>query len=83
MDAFDLYAYARKRTPRALGSALRAAPERDEALRLLQELFADANAPGVRDVLAFAPALEADDRLLVARDVVRTFAEVRRVALGP
>ncbi len=81
-DAFDLYAYARKKTPVVVAEAIAAARERDEALQLLQQLFADENAPGVLDVLSFAGSLEGIDRALVARDVVRTFAEVRRIALA-
>jgi hypothetical protein len=46
----------------------------------LQEVFADENAAGVRDVLAFAGSLEGIERELVARDVVQTFATVRRLA---
>lgn len=76
-DAFDLYAYVRKKTPAVVGRALALAPERDEALARLHELFGADDAPGVTDVLAFAPTLEGIDRDLVARDVVRTFAEVR------
>lgn len=81
-DAFDLYAYVRKKTPAVVGGAIAAARECDEALQRLQEVFADENASGVLDVLSFAGSLEGMDRELVARDVVRTFADVRRLALA-
>lgn len=81
-DAFDLYAYVRKKTPSAVGRELAGAPERDEALARLHELFGSDDAPGVTDVLVFAPTLGGADRALVARDVVRTFAEVRSAASG-
>jgi hypothetical protein len=50
-DAFDLYAYARKKTPTAIAEALARATERDEALARLHELFAE-NGAGVLDVLS-------------------------------
>jgi hypothetical protein len=81
-DAFDLYAYVRKKTPAAVGELIAAARERDEALQRLHEVFADENAPGILDVLSFAGSLEGIDRELVVRDVVRTFAELRRLALA-
>lgn len=81
-DAFDLYAYVRKKTPAVVGGAIAAARERDEALERLREVFADENASGVRDVVGFAGSLEGMDRELVVRDVVRTFADVRRLALA-
>jgi hypothetical protein len=81
-DAFDLYAYIRKKTPAAVGGAIAAARERDEALQRILEVFADENASGVLDVLSFAGSLEGIDRELVARDVVRTFADLRRLAVA-
>ena len=81
-DAFDLYAYVRRKGAKIVGEALLAARkrERDEALPRLFELFGSEGSQGVIDVLAFAPTLIGDDRLLVVRDVVRVFREVRRVA---
>lgn len=79
-DAFDLYAYVRRKTPAVVGRALAGAPERDEALARLHELFESDAAPGVTDVLAFAPTLGGIDRTLVARDVVRAFAELAGAA---
>jgi len=81
-DAFDLYAYVRKKTPAVVAEAIAAARERNEVLQRLDELFADENAAGVLDVLGFAGSLEGIDRELVARDVVRTFAELRRLVLA-
>lgn len=85
-DAFDLYAYVRKKTPTVVAEALVRATERDEALARLHELFAE-EGPGVLDVLSYASSLEDVDKQLVARDVVRTFADVRRgtlaLAAGP
>ena len=81
-DAFDLYAYVRKKTPAVVAAALASAREREEALQSLHKVFADENAVGVLDVLDFAGSLEGIDRALVARDVVRTFAEVRRIGLA-
>ena len=78
-DAFDLYAYVRKKTPAVVAEAIASAPERGEALARLQEVFADEHGAGVRDVLAFAGSLEGIERELVAKDVVRTFATVRRL----
>jgi hypothetical protein len=81
-DAFDLYAYVRRKTPKIVGAALAREPERDEALARLHELFGTDDAPGVTDVLAFAPTLAGIDRALVVRDVVRTFADLERAAGG-
>jgi hypothetical protein len=72
----------RKKTPAAVGGAIAAVPERDEALQRLHEVFADVKSAGVLDVLTFAGSLEGIDRELVARDVVRTFADVRRLTPG-
>lgn len=80
-DAFDLYAYVRKKGPAAIAEALAKAAERDEALARLHELFAE-NGPGVLDVLSYASSLEELDQQLVARDVVRTFADLRRATLA-
>lgn len=80
-DAFDLYAYVRKKKPSTIAEALAKATERDEALARLDELFAE-NGPGVLDVLSYASSLEDADKQLLARDVLRTFAEVRRGALA-
>lgn len=79
-DAFDLYAYARKKSPMAIAEALAKTAERGEALARLSEIFAE-NGPGVLDVLSYVRSLEEVDRQLVARDVARTFAEVRRATL--
>ena len=79
-DAFDLYAYVRKKTPAVVAEAIASAPERGEALGRLQQVFGDENADGVRDVLTFAGSLDGIERELVAKDVVRTFATVRRLA---
>lgn len=81
-DAFDLYAYVRKKGPGVVGAAIAAAPERDEALDLLQELFERPGSVGVLDVLSFAPTLAGPDKELVEKDVLRTFAELRRAALS-
>lgn len=81
-DAFDLYAYARKKGAPAIGRALATARERDEALEQLHRLFGTDASPGVLDVLSYATSLEDLERELVARDVVRTFTEVRRIALS-
>lgn len=80
-DAFDLYAYVRRRTPTAVGKALGVAPERDEALAKLSELFGAEGSPGVVDILIFAPTLDAADRAMIAKDVVAVFKEVRATAL--
>lgn len=81
-DAFDLYAYVRKKTPAAVGGAIAAAREREEVLERLHQAFAKENAAGVLDVLSFAASLEGIERELVARDAVRTFAELRRHAFA-
>lgn len=81
-DSFDLYAYVRKKGATAIGRALASALEREEALARLGELFGTDSSPGVLDVLSYATSLEDMERQLVARDVVRTFAEVRRGAKG-
>ncbi|SRR6266568_6345081 len=81
-DAFDLYAYVRKKTPIVVGQALARAREQDEALARLHELFGRDDSIGVLDVLRFAPTLEGSDKLLVIKDVLRSFAELRRAALG-
>ncbi len=81
-DAFDLYAYVRRKSPAVVGRALALEPERDEALKRLRDLFGSDDARGVTEVLEFAPTLAGIDRALVVRDVVRTFAEVERVAGG-
>ena len=60
-DAFDLYAYVRRKAPLVVGRALGGAPERDEALHRLRELFGSDDAAGVADVLAFAPTLDGND----------------------
>jgi hypothetical protein len=80
-DAFDLYAYVRKKGPAMIAGALAKAAERDEALARLHELFAE-NGPGVLDVLSYASSLEDTDKQLVARDVLRTFTELRRATLA-
>ena len=80
-DAFDLYAYVRKKSPSVVGKALLAVAERDEALAHLQELFGSERGPGVLDVLTYAASLDGIEQQLVVRDVVRTFAELRRAAL--
>ncbi len=81
-DAFDLYAYVRKKTPEEVGRAIAGAPERDEALRRLKELFGLTDSVGVLEVLEFASTLDEGDRALVARDVVRTFDAVCAAGLG-
>jgi len=82
-ERFDVVlAYVRKKGPAEVGLALAGARERDEALAGLQRLFGDEQSPGVAHVLSYAPTLEGDERLLVVRDVVAVFGEVRRAALG-
>lgn len=81
-DAFDLYAYVRKKKPAVVGEAVARARECDEALARIRELFGDESGQGVQDVLSFAPTLESPDRQLVVRDVLRAFSEVERTALA-
>jgi len=71
-DGFDRYAYVRKKTPVVVAEAIAAARERDEALQLLQQLFADENAPGVLDVLSFAGSLEGNRPATITRNMMRT-----------
>lgn len=73
-DAFDLHADVRKKAPAVVNKAVAAAPERDDGLQGLHEVFADENAGGV-----LAESLEGMDRKLVAGDVLPTFAELRRL----
>jgi hypothetical protein len=76
-DAFDLYAYVRRRTATAVGRSLGAAPERDECLDRLLELFGTGHSPGVLDVLKYAPTLGPIEQELLAKDVVTVFRDVR------
>lgn len=79
-DCFDLYAYSHLMGAEVIAEELRTGGRDGEQIReRLTTLFADENAPGVRDVLAYAGSLEPDDRELLARSVLDLMADATRV----
>jgi hypothetical protein len=75
-DGFDIYAYVKLLGADAVLKALAHAGE--EGLRIQHELgvlYFDRGAPGVKDVLQFAPGLLDEEEQLLRQEVVDLFAE--------
>jgi hypothetical protein len=78
-DSFDIYPYAAMRGFSAVKSALaRGGPVGEQIARDLADLFYDEESAGVVDVLAYASALDADERALLAAAVVDLFDGIAR-----
>ncbi len=78
-DSFDLFTYVKRNTVAVVAQSLarRTVPGTKIAGEL-RRLFADESAPGVRDLLGYAPTLGEMDRQLLIREAIDLFTELER-----
>lgn len=76
-DSFDIFAYVKLVGAKVVRDALEQAGQDGRVLRgKLLQLFWNASAPGVRDVMAYASSLETAEKELLAQAAVDLFAEL-------
>ncbi|NOK11400.1 hypothetical protein [Corallococcus exercitus] len=76
-DSFDMFAYVKLVGPQSVRTSLQQSGEVGRALRdRLLSLFWNTEAPGPRDVIAYAASLEKEEQELLAQAAVDLFAEL-------
>ncbi|WP_375755243.1 hypothetical protein [Corallococcus exercitus] len=76
-DSFDMFAYVKLVGTQTVRASLQQAGEVGQALRdRLLSLFWNTEAPGPRDVIAYAASLEKEEQALLAQAAVDLFAEL-------